>query len=131
MTAFRKTFFGKLIQKIIDYWNNSAEPYIESLLDPIVPEIKAMALDEFKEIAEAAYTAIKQAAQDGVKPEGWLDVAYDAIKAQLIASGKDMSSTAINLLATIFQGHAKADAVAQGTTVSALAEAEKHEAING
>ncbi|MBN8901479.1 MAG: hypothetical protein J0H57_10650 [Rhodospirillales bacterium] len=38
--------------------------------------------------------------------------------------GKDLSSTAINLLATIFQGHAKADAVAQGTTVEAIVKAE-------
>ncbi|MBN8901480.1 MAG: hypothetical protein J0H57_10655 [Rhodospirillales bacterium] len=48
MTGFHQTFFGKLVDKIVDFFKNSAEPYVESLLDPVVPEIKALTEEEVK-----------------------------------------------------------------------------------
>lgn len=117
MTAFRKTFFGKLWAKIVGFWNKEAEPFLENLIAPIVPELKALAKSEIEEIGKAILDSIKASAAAGLRPTDWLDPAFDIAEAKAKELGKDLSSAAINLLVTAFQAHAKAAAAANGKLV--------------
>lgn len=116
-------FFDKIIAKIKSFWETDVQPTLDQMFADIEPELQTLAVTDIQVMANDAYAAIKAAAAAGKTPEDWLDPAYDAIKAALPALGKSLSSTAINLLATLFQGHAKAAAVADGTTVQAIVTA--------
>lgn len=128
MTEFKKTWFGRLLARIANFWVKTVD-YVESLLEPLIPEIRELAVAEVQQLGAVALAAIKKAAAEGKKPEDWLDPAYDAIKAELPRIGKDLSSSAINLLATIFQAHAKAQAVKEGTLVMHIAQAESDQPV--
>lgn len=117
MTAFKKTFFGKLWKKIVGFWDKEAEPFLESLIAPIVPELKALAKSEIEAIGKAILESIRASAAAGLRPTAWLDPAFDIAEAKAKELGKDLSSAALNLLVTAFQAHAKSEAAAKGKLV--------------
>lgn len=117
MTAFKKTFFGKVWVKITGFWKKEAEPFLESLIAPIVPELKALAKKEVEEIGKAILDSIRASAKAGLSPTAWLDPAFDIAEAKAKELGKDLSSAALNLLVTAYQAHAKAEAAAKGKLV--------------
>lgn len=117
MTAFKKTFFGKIWKKVTGFWDKEAEPFLESLIAPIVPELKALAKKEVEEIGRAILDSIHDSAAAGLRPTAWLDIAFDIAEAKAKELGKDLSSAAINLLVTAYQAHAKSEAAANGRLV--------------